>query len=102
MAEHLGNVIHSQDSAMLAARAGQCAVGEPSAGDVELAVARRLTPEERTLKGIAMVPVAVGSDLIAMIELGRFDHPFRQIDVAVTRKIAAATLARLARLATLS
>lgn len=78
-----------EDQAVRLARLGGLFVGPPCAGDAERAVASRLgAPAD--LGGVAMVPISVGRDLMAIIELGRVGHAFRASDVSTLERIASA------------
>ena len=51
------------------------------------------------LAGILMVPVTHGTELAAMLELGRPDRPFRLGDVEGLSRLATLAVARLEELA---
>lgn len=79
-----------EDAAVRLARLGGLIVAPPDAGAAERAVATRLgAPPD--LGGVAMVPVSIGSSLMAIIELGRVGHAFRASDVTTLERIASAT-----------
>lgn len=78
-----------EDQAVRLARLGGLLVAPPTAGEAERCVAARLgAPMD--LGGVAMVPVSIGSSLMAIIELGRVGHAFRASDVLELEKIASA------------
>jgi hypothetical protein len=91
--DSLGNVISYQDPAYLLAMNGQTLAGSPEDGVVERVVAERLGHPE--LAGILMVPVTHGTELAAMLELGRPDRPFRTNDVDALSRLATLAVARL-------
>jgi hypothetical protein len=77
------------DQAVRLARVGGLLVGPPSAGVAERCIAARLgAPTD--LGGVAMVPISIGCDLMAIIELGRVGHGFRSSDVRALEAIASA------------
>jgi hypothetical protein len=89
----LGQVVHSQDPAYRLARSGQRLSGAPSDGLAERLVATRLGDEH--LAGIVMVPVTFGTELLAMLELGREDRRFRADDVDELSRLSTLAIARL-------
>jgi hypothetical protein len=89
----LGQVVHAQDPAYKCARNGQTLSGAPSDGLAERLVAARLGDE--ALAGIVMVPVTFGTELLAMLELGREDRRFRENDADELCKLATLAIARL-------
>jgi hypothetical protein len=89
----LGHVVHGHDPAYTLARSGQRLNGAPGDGLAERCVASRLGDE--TLAGIVMVPVTFGTELLAMLELGREDRRFRTGDVDELSKLATLAIARL-------
>jgi len=92
--DELGQVVPRHDLALDRARRNEVLIGSiphPSRdadSQAERAILRRFSACNRELKGVAMVPVFDGGELLAMIELARADHPFRAKDAAVLRKIA--------------
>ncbi len=48
--------------------------------------------------GVAMVPVLEGTELLAFLELGRLDHPYRQSDGEAPQRLGALTANRLEEL----
>lgn len=91
--ESLGNVISYQDPAYAQALNGQPLLGAPSDGLAERLVAARLG--DPTLAGIAMIPVTHGTELAAMLELGREDRGFRLSDADALSRLATLAIARL-------
>lgn len=78
-----------EDAAVRLARLGGLIVGPPNAGEAERSVAARLgNPVD--LAGVAMVPVVLGTHLMAILELGRVGHAFRASDVDALERIASA------------
>lgn len=94
--ESLGNVISYQDPAYAQALNGQPLLGAPSDGLAERIVAARLG--DPTLAGVAMIPVTHGTELAAMLELGREDRGFRLSDADALSRLATLAIARLEEL----
>jgi hypothetical protein len=94
--ESLGAVISYQDPAYLAALNGQALLGAPSDGVAERLVAERLGDPE--LAGVAMIPVTYGTELAAMLELGREDRGFRLSDSDALCRLCTLAIARLEEL----
>lgn len=81
--ERLGEVLPWFDPAIAAARKGATCLlaGVAGPGSVAHAMNQRLS-SEAPLVGFALVPILLGTELHAAIELGRSDHPFRTSDCA--------------------
>jgi hypothetical protein len=92
----LGTVIPSHDPAYVIARSGRSVIGRPEAGDAERAIAGRLGTDG--LRGVVMVPVTYGTEIAAMLELGRDDRPFRAGDADQLTRLATLAIARLEEL----
>lgn len=84
----LGQVLHDDDPAFSAASQHEFVLGRPCDGAVERAIERRLT--DQALGGVALVPILANDILFGVVELGRFDHPFRQTDRERLERIALA------------
>ena len=84
--ELLGRRLSDLDPSIALAHAGHGTLGEPDRGPVEMAIFDRLGAA--ALSGVAMFPVHFGDRLIAVVELGRADHPFRREDATVMAQIA--------------
>jgi hypothetical protein len=91
--ELLGLMPPERDPSIALAHVGHGTIGEPDAGAVEMAIFDRLGAA--ALAGVAMFPVTHRSDLLAVFELARSDHPFRARDSEIFDAITQATLARL-------
>jgi hypothetical protein len=89
----LGQVVHGHDPAYTLARNAQRLNGAPDDGLAERIVAARLGGVP--LAGIVMVPVTFGTELLAMLELGREDRRFRAGDVDELSKLSTLAIARL-------
>lgn len=83
----LGGTVPEDDLMLGAARARRIVIGRPGETEVHRAAAQRLDGSDHPLRGVLMAPVCDGRELIAMIELGRTDHPFRTADAIAFEKI---------------
>ena len=92
----LGQVVHGHDPAYTLARNGQRMNGAPGDGLAERIVGARLGGE--SLAGLVMVPVTFGTELLAMLELGRDDRRFRASDVDELSKLSTLAINRLEEL----
>lgn len=84
--ERLGEVMPWFDPSFALARNGRVRLSSASGatGGLEAVVGARLGPD--ALIGLAIVPILIHTELHAVIELGRSDHPFRASDA---RELAA-------------
>jgi hypothetical protein len=89
----LGQVVHAHDPAYTIARGGHSLSGAPGDGLAERVIAARLGDE--ALAGVVMVPVTFGTELLAMLELGREDRRFRVNDADELIKLATLAIDRL-------
>jgi hypothetical protein len=92
----VGEALKVHDPAVDCARAGGILLSGPNDSEAARAIAARLRCGPFVLRGVAMVPVRCAGRLDAMIELGRFDHPFRALDAASLQGIANALVHRSA------
>jgi hypothetical protein len=73
-------------------------LGQPDQDDWARCSARRLsTVAHPRVSGVALMPVAFGGTC-GLIELGRYDHSFRQSDLAVLEDLASTIVERLGQL----
>lgn len=93
----LGEVVSRCDPALCAAQEGEPGVVRPSESAVARVMAFRLSPE-RTPVGLALLPLRTATDVIGVIELGRYDHPFRSSDARSLIPLATAAVARVEEL----
>ncbi|HMJ11201.1 MAG TPA: hypothetical protein VK524_07320 [Polyangiaceae bacterium] len=93
--ELLGLPVAASDLALGAARAGRSFCGARAANAVHQASAERLGRGGFELAGVAMLALHVGPEPFAMIELGRFDHPFRRSDGVSLERLRRAAVERL-------
>lgn len=94
--DRLGSVLSFQDPAYHLALNGHTLAGSPEDGLAERIVAERLGDPH--LAGILMVPVTHGTELAAMLELGREDRSFRLSDIDALSRLATLAIARLEEL----
>jgi hypothetical protein len=78
----LGERITEDDPTLAAARSGFTIVSEPGLGHESRFVAGRLIRCLPDVIGVAMVPLRLYGDLVAMFEVGRGGHPFRAREIA--------------------
>lgn len=93
----LGAVIPSSDPALILLEDGEPQVLLPGASAAARAIATRLSPVV-PLAGLALVPIRTALDVTAVLELGRFDHPFRMSDTRAIIPLLVATVARIEEL----
>jgi hypothetical protein len=91
----LGSRLDADDPSLLAAMGGRTILGEPQLGDAGRYIAGRLTPCLGTVRSVAMVPVAVFGELLAVVELGRAVTPFRAREIARVEDVVEALCARI-------
>ncbi|HTQ08392.1 MAG TPA: hypothetical protein VMI54_31270 [Polyangiaceae bacterium] len=94
--DRLGQVLSYQDPAYVLALSGQTLAGAPTGGLAEELVAERLG--DPSLAGVLMVPVTHGTELAAMLELGRSERGFRLDDVDALSRLATLAIAKLEEL----
>jgi hypothetical protein len=78
----LGERVTEDDPTLTAARNGFTIVSEPGLGHESRFVAGRLIRCLPDVIGVAMVPLRLYGELVAMFEVGRGGHPFRARDIA--------------------
>jgi hypothetical protein len=93
----LGEVLPRRDPSLCLAREGEPTVLLPASNLAARATALRLCPD-RDPKGLAIVPIRAAADIAGLLELARFDHPFRGSEVRALIPLMAATVARLEEL----
>ena len=90
MEQQEGRVVPPFDEACKAALMGRGVMGSRGRGGAHRAVAKRLNCGHVRVQGLAMLPLRKDGFLFAMIELGRWDHPFRDGDKRRLAVVAAA------------
>jgi len=91
----LGSRLPHDDPSVAAARAGCTVLGEPHLGEVGRYIAGRLSSCLGIVHGVAMVPVVVFGELVAMLELGRTQTPFRAREISRVEDVVEALTARI-------
>jgi hypothetical protein len=91
---HLGRILPVDDPLLRLARSGDCVHGNPADGYLQRAIADRLSPDIE-LASVIMVPVLYGTELVALLELGRSDHGYRQGDADALQRLSAYAVDRL-------
>lgn len=94
----LGEVVPRRDPALCLAHEGEPTVLLPESSLAARAVALRLCPDRKPA-GLAIVPIRAATELAGVVELARFDHPFRASEVRSLVPLMAATVGRLEELA---
>ena len=92
----LGQVVWKYDPAYATARQGRIVLEPVGLSSASRAIASRLWLPEFQPVGVAMFPVLSKKGVVALIELGRNDHPFRGTDAKTLTRIAFAAAAQLA------
>ncbi len=77
----LGERLLPDDPTFHAARAGQSVVGEPQFGEISRYILGRLGRCLPNVRGVAMVPLVLFGELVALFEFGRAREPFRAREV---------------------
>ena len=94
----LGEVVPRRDPAFCLAHEGEPTVLLPESSLAARAIALRLCPD-RLPAGLAIIPIRAATELAGVIELARFDHPFRASEVRSLIPLMAATVGRMEELA---
>lgn len=99
MGLNLGEVVPLHDGARVVASEDHALLGEPGRDDWARASARRLSSGVHSrVTGVAVVSVNIGG-VRGLLELGRYDHAFRQSDVAVLEDLSNSVKVRLEQIA---
>ncbi len=77
----LGERLLPDDPTLAAARAGHSVVGEPQFGEISRYIVGRLGRCLPNVRGVAMVPLVLFGELVALFEIGRSREPFRAREV---------------------
>jgi hypothetical protein len=98
MGVNLGEVVPWHDDARIVAASDRAQLGTPDQDAWARASARRLSNRiNRRVNGVAVVSIALGGSR-GMLELGRYDHTFRQSDIAVLEDLSRSIVVRLDQL----
>lgn len=95
----IGAPILARDEIAHAARSRLVAVGDARTHHAYRVAASRLGGSAGEVIGVAMAPVFVGPQILAMIEVGRTERPFRAADARSLRAILSVVEARMAAVA---
>lgn len=90
----LGERLTEDDPTLSAARSGQTVLGEPEFGENSRYLLGRLGRCLPGARGVAMVPLLLYGDLIAIFEIARLGRPFRAREVARAEDVVEALAAR--------
>jgi len=89
----LGHPLPESDPALHEAFRGRAIVGPPF-GRAEDALAIRFASSKNGVGAVAMIPLQLNGQLVAMLELGRPGHGFRRTDLQRAERIAMRALRR--------
>jgi hypothetical protein len=92
--ERLGEVLPPGDPGYGLAQRGRGLCGSPQQGLAHRLVAERLT-QDAPMISVAMTPIVASGRLVALLELGRTDHPFRADDASALAEFAAHVARRI-------
>lgn len=90
----LGERLLPNDPTLGAARAGHTVVGEPQFGEISRYVLGRLGRCLPGVRGVAMVPLVLFGELVAIFEIGRTSQPFRAREVGRAEDVVEALAER--------
>jgi hypothetical protein len=93
--EHLlGERLTTDDPTLNAARGGHTVLSEPQCGEVGRHMLGRMTRCAGDIKSVAMVPLLVYGELVALFEVGRKSRPFRAREIGRVEDVAEALAER--------
>ncbi|HEY0464163.1 MAG TPA: GAF domain-containing protein [Polyangiaceae bacterium] len=93
--EHLlGERLATDDPTLIAARGGHSVLTEPQCGEVGRHLLGRMTRCSSEVKSVAMVPLLVYGELIAVFEVGRKSRPFRAREIGRVEDVVEALAER--------
>jgi hypothetical protein len=99
MGINLGEVVPWHDDARVVASSDRAQLGTPEHDAWARSSARRLSNRiNRRVSGVALVSISFGN-CRGLLELGRYDHTFRQSDINVLEDLSRAIVLRLTQLA---
>jgi hypothetical protein len=90
----LGERLSGDDPTLAAARGGHTVVGEPEFGENSRYLLGRLGRCLANARGVAMVPLLLYGELMAIFELGRTERSFRAREIARAEDVVEALAAR--------
>lgn len=98
MGINLGEVVPWHDDARIVASSDRAQLGSPDQDAWARASARRLSNRiNRRVNGVALVSISLGGSR-GLLELGRYDHTFRQSDISVLEDLSRSIVVRLGQL----
>lgn len=93
--EHLlGERLADDDPTLTAARGGHSVLTEPQCGEVGRYLLGRMTRCSGEVKSVAMVPLLIYGELIALFEVGRKSRPFRAREIGRVEDVVEALAER--------
>jgi len=93
--EHLlGERLNADDPTLIAARGGHSVLTEPQCGEVGRHLLGRMTRCSSEVKSVAMVPLLVYGELVALFEVGRKSRPFRAREIGRVEDVVEALAER--------
>ena len=90
----LGERLATDDPTLVAARGGHSVLSEPQCGEVGRHLLGRMHRCSRDIKSVAMVPLQVYGQLIALFEVGRMGRPFKAREIGRVEDVIAALAER--------
>ena len=90
----LGERLSDDDPTLAAARAGHSVIGEPDFGENSRFLLGRLGRCLPNTRGVAMVPLLLYGELMAIFEFGRAQRAFRAREIARAEDVVEALAAR--------
>jgi hypothetical protein len=90
----LGERLADEDPTLRAARSGRTVLSEPIPGDVSRYIIGRVTRCLQQPASVAMVPLLLYGELVAIFEVGRKTRPFRAHEVARVEDVVEALAER--------
>lgn len=90
----LGERLNAEDPTLVAARGGHSVLTEPQCGEVGRHMLGRLTRCSSDIKTVAMVPLLVYGELVAIFEVGRKSRPFRAREIGRVEDVVEALAER--------
>lgn len=90
----LGERLLPDDPTLVAARAGHSVIGEPQFGEISRYIVGRLGRCLPSVRGVAMIPLVLFGELVAIFEIGRALGPFRGREVGRVEDVVEALTER--------
>jgi hypothetical protein len=90
----LGERLSADDPTLTAARGGHTVLSEPHCGEVGRHMLGRMTRCSPDVRSVAMVPLLVYGELVALFEIGRCSRPFRAREIGRVEDVVEALAER--------